>query len=191
MRINIEEIGEHGLDLEEKLSRAWLDGILADDRYSLFSATGPAQLTAHLEKVEESVLLRAAVSPKLNTECARCLKPVEVAVPVSFTLSLIPEKRAATRQGVEDDGGTPDAAGRGSFDPTEADEETFKGRSIDLEPLVREQILLALPMESLCRESCKGLCASCGQDLNERSCGCLLASPDPRWEKLRSLKVSN
>jgi uncharacterized protein len=191
MRINIEEIGEDGFDLEEKLSRAWLEGILAVDRYSLFSATGPAQLNAHLEKVEESVLLRASVSPELATECGRCLKPVEVTVPVNFTLSLVPEKRAASRQGVENDGVAPDAVGRGSFDPTQADEETFKGRSIDLEPLVREQILLALPMESLCRDSCKGICPSCGQDLNERSCGCSVASSDPRWEKLRSLKVSN
>lgn len=191
MRINIEEIGEAGFDLEEKLSRAWLEGILAGDRYSLFSATGPAQLTAHLEKVEESVLLRASISPRLTTECGRCLKPVDISVPVSFMLSLVPEKRAAGRQGLENDGASPDAAGRGSFDPTQADEETFSGRSIELEPLVREQILLALPMESLCRESCKGLCPSCGQDLNERSCGCSQQSSDPRWEKLRSLKVSN
>lgn len=191
MRINIDEIGEHGFDLEEKLSRAWLDGILAVDRYSLFSATGPAQLTAHLEKVEDSVLLRASTSPKVTTECARCLKPVELTVPVDFTLSLVPEVHATGRRGQEDDRAGPEAAGRGSFDPTEADEETFTGRSIDLEPLVREQILLSLPMESLCRESCKGLCAACGQDLNERSCGCSQQSADPRWEKLRSLKVSN
>jgi uncharacterized protein len=46
-------------------------------------------------------------------------------------------------------------------------------------------------MDTLCREGCKGICPSCGQDLNEQSCGCSQESSDPRWEKLRSLKMSN
>jgi uncharacterized protein len=189
MRINTDEIREDGLDLEETLSRAWLDGVLAVDPHGLFSATGPSQLTARLEKVEDGVLLRASLSPKLTTECSRCLDPVEVVVPVSFTLSLIPEARAATRQGLEDDGAGPEGANRGSFDPTEADEEVFKGKTIDLEPLVREQIILALPMETLCQEGCQGLCPHCGKDLNEGACGCSQRTGDPRWEKLKTLKV--
>lgn len=189
MLINTDEIREEGLDLEETLSRAWLDGVLAVDPHGLFSAIGPSRLKARLEKVEDGVLLRASLSPKLTTECSRCLEPVEVEVPVSFTLSLIPEARAVSRQGLADDGAAPEGVSRGSFDPTEADEEVFKGKTIDLEPLVREQILLALPMETLCRESCRGLCPSCGQDLNRASCECAQTGVDPRWEKLKTLKV--
>ncbi|MHB8418695.1 MAG: YceD family protein [Myxococcales bacterium] len=194
MRISVEEIGDEGLDLQEPLSRSWIDSVLGSDRPALFSALGPAELSAHLEKFDEGVLLRAESHLRLTTSCRRCLRPVELIVPISFSLSLVPRKSLARRQGTEDDG-TAAAKGEprscGSFDPRDVDQETFDGRAIELAPLVREQLLLALPMDAVCQAGCKGLCPSCGQDLNERSCGCKVEPPDPRWESLRSLKLSN
>ena len=55
---------------------------------------------------------------------------------------------------------------------------------IDLEPIIEEALLLSLPMKSLCDEDCKGMCAVCGQNLNEQSCDCDLEYLDPRLEKL-------
>jgi uncharacterized protein len=55
---------------------------------------------------------------------------------------------------------------------------------IDLDPVVREQLLLALPGYPVCREDCKGLCTVCGVNLNERDCGCDRHVPDPRWAAL-------
>jgi uncharacterized protein len=190
MRITVEQIGEAGLDVQEPLSRTWLDGALSGDRSVGFSATGPANLSAHLEKFEGGVLLRAQSTPRLSTACRRCLRPVELSVPVSFSLSLVP--RASLSRRLADDAPAPEPEkAKGSFDPHDADQETFDGRAIELDPIVREQLLLALPMDALCRDDCKGLCAICGQDLNERSCGCKAELKDPRWEKLKSLKLSN
>jgi uncharacterized protein len=193
MRINVEEIGDEGLELQEPLSRAWLDAALAGDRPQLFTAAGPAKLSARLEKFQGGVLLRAESSPRVSTACRRCLRPVELTVPMTFSLSLVPRANLSRR--LSDEGGerspTPDAKARGSFDPNDVDQETFDGRAIELDPLIREQLLLALPMDALCREDCKGLCPSCGQDLNEKACGCKGESADPRWAKLRSLKLSN
>ena len=190
LRINIDEIGEEGLDLEETLGQAWVERVLAEGQPTPFTAAGPLAVVAHLDKVDAGFLLDASMSPRLATGCRRCLKPVQVTVPTRFNLSLIPRAEVARRLGEEDDRG-PEAAPRGSFDPSEVDEETFEGRAIDLEPILREQLLLALPMDALCREGCKGLCPACGQDLNERTCGCAVERPDPRWEKLRTLKLSN
>jgi uncharacterized protein len=59
--------------------------------------------------------------------------------------------------------------------------------AIDLGPLVRDAIVLDLPMVPLCREDCRGLCPQCGADRNESDCGCV-APPDPRWANLDVLR---
>jgi uncharacterized protein len=58
-----------------------------------------------------------------------------------------------------------------------------------LTPLIREQMILALPTRPLCQEDCRGLCPRCGANLNERDCGCNLETGDARLAVLRSIKV--
>src|SRR5690606_41706177 len=77
----------------------------------------------------------------------------------------------------------------GTFTPDEADQILYDGTEVDLAPAVREQILLTLPMSALCKDDCRGLCQVCGQDLNERECGCDRRVTDPRWAALRSVKL--
>jgi uncharacterized protein len=60
-----------------------------------------------------------------------------------------------------------------------------KGDKVDLSDIVREQIYLSLPMRSICKESCRGLCPVCGANLNERSCQCMKAEGHPAFSKLR------
>ena len=60
-------------------------------------------------------------------------------------------------------------------------------RTLDLDELLRSDILLELPYKYLCSEDCKGLCASCGKNLNEGPCGCNLHQVDPRLEVLKKL----
>jgi len=56
-----------------------------------------------------------------------------------------------------------------------------------LEVVLREQILLSLPMQRTCREDCKGICPACGTNRNRAGCGCLAKAPDDRWAALRDL----
>ena len=63
--------------------------------------------------------------------------------------------------------------------------------TIDLDPIVREQVLLALPVSVLCQEDCRGLCTVCGQDLNEKDCGCERKVVDVRLAKLKDIKLNN
>jgi uncharacterized protein len=65
----------------------------------------------------------------------------------------------------------------------------YEGEEIDLSPLVREQMILALPTRPLCAEACRGLCSQCGVNLNVATCQCTRAHVDPRLAVLRSLKV--
>ena len=64
----------------------------------------------------------------------------------------------------------------------------FDGEKIDLEPLFREQFVLAIPFAPLCREDCKGLCPQCGTDLNSGTCSCEKPT-DPRLAALKGLKL--
>jgi len=59
--------------------------------------------------------------------------------------------------------------------------------SFQIDDLVRETIILALPLKPLCSEDCKGLCPVCGTDLNKSQCNCIKKETDPRWEKLKGL----
>jgi uncharacterized protein len=65
----------------------------------------------------------------------------------------------------------------------------YEGDDVDLTPLVREQVLLALTDRPLCREDCRGLCPQCGANLNESACGCRSEKFDPRLSVLRAIKV--
>lgn len=60
---------------------------------------------------------------------------------------------------------------------------------VDLTPDIREEIVLLLPTKPLCKEDCKGLCPSCGQDLNEKKCSCKPSTGQIRWERLNKLKL--
>ncbi|MGC9159324.1 MAG: YceD family protein, partial [Terracidiphilus sp.] len=63
----------------------------------------------------------------------------------------------------------------------------YQGDSLALEDVLREQVLLSLPVRTLCKPDCKGLCPRCGENRNEKACHCDEATSDPRWEALAGL----
>jgi uncharacterized protein len=72
--------------------------------------------------------------------------------------------------------------------PTEGETYRLAGEEVDLEPLVRESVLLELPLAPLCADDCRGLCPQCGADLNEGECDCPAVETDPRWAALDELR---
>ena len=186
MRVNIDEIKDAGLRRSWDVAREVADQMVAGDQAG-YRAAGPVHLDAHFEKVERRVLLDAHGTAALTVPCRRCLTPVAIDLPVDFELTLVPadEVQGAPRGAKEDRSGP----AAGSFEPVEAEEEVYAGKVIDLDPLVREQLVLALPAYPVCGEGCKGLCPVCGGNLNERECGCDRRVPDPRWAGLKNLKL--
>ena len=72
----------------------------------------------------------------------------------------------------------------------EADVTWYEGEEIDVSPMLRERLMLALPTLPLCRDDCRGLCSQCGGDLNAGPCDCVSVADDPRFAVLRNLKRS-
>ena len=188
MRVNIDEIKEAGLDRSWEIPREALGAIVADDRAG-WKAAGGAQVAVRLERLDRRVFVKAKGTADLAAECGRCLAPVTLKLPVTFELTLVPadEYQAHEREAAEDKGHHPVA---GSFDLESAEEEQYQGKVIDLDPILREQVLLALPGYPVCAEGCKGLCPVCGKDMNEGDCGCDRRVPDPRWAGLAKLKLT-
>jgi uncharacterized protein len=185
MRVNIDEIKEGGLRLAWDLPRKAVDEMVAGDR-SGYHAGGPVHVEASLARAERRVLVSVHARSQLGAECVRCLTPLTLDVPIDFELTLVPEDEYES--GPDKVGDDSKAVAAGSFGAEGADEEVYRGKEIDLDPILREQVVLALPGYPVCRESCKGLCSSCGANLNERECGCERRVPDPRWAGLEKFK---
>lgn len=186
MRVNIDEIKEAGLRRSWDVAREAADEMVAGDQAG-YRARGPIHVDAKLEKIERRVRVDAHGQAELTVPCRRCLSPVALDLPVDFELMLVPREEYAGDERGEKEENKGWVAG--SFGPGDAEEDVYTGKVIDLDPLVREQLVLALPAYPLCREDCKGLCLVCGTNLNERECGCDRRVPDPRWAGLKNLKL--
>lgn len=193
MVVKIEQIQETGLKLDEPIGLELLQEVLGEAGHDTgFRATQPSTLHASLRKVSGGVLVQGNFTAHVAAPCKRCLVDVKVDLPVSFTLNMVPESLVRGDDlGDEDDKDDRNQAETaGSFELKDTDEEVFDGKTIDLDPIVREQVLLALPMNAVCREDCKGLCAQCGQNLNEKQCGCEQKVTDPRLAPLMNIKLN-
>ncbi|GGG12205.1 YceD family protein [Paenibacillus aceti] len=107
------------------------------------------------------------LSAELDMSCSRCLKPLKHHVDVRF--------EEAFKQSDEE-----------SVELDEAEEELVlvSDERLNLVPYLEEALLLELPFSAVCKETCKGLCPSCGTDLNEQQCGCNTERIDPRLAAL-------
>lgn len=135
------------------------------------------ELDLRLESVVEGVLISGTVVAAVAGECVRCLDPVARPLTVDLQeLYAYPGRESAGHREQADD-----------LDEIPDEVRVLDGDLLDLEPAVRDAVVLALPLTPLCREDCPGLCSECGAHLasdpdhgHEES--------DPRWAALRELQ---
>lgn len=130
----------------------------------------PLKVLGTISNNGKSLIFKADCTGKMHTSCARCMKDIEVKV--NFTID---ENLAA------DDGTISD----------EDDVILFEGNEVDIDDIVMNDFLMEVPGKYLCSEDCKGLCQSCGADLNEGDCGCNQEFIDPRWAGLAEIMKNN
>jgi len=142
-----------------------------DERVQL---TEPAAVTGKVRLSGNEVFVNGHVETRAQVECDRCLKPVELPVSADFALEYITGDEYASSAVAE-------------LTEAEMSVSVFDGHAIDVDEVVKEQILLAVPTRMLCRENCKGICPECGKDLNTGECNCAKDDIDPRWAALKNL----
>lgn len=129
----------------------------------------PVELDLRLEAVMEGVLVTGSASAELAGECARCLEPIDDEIDVRFQELFVYDDQDYSSE--EDDGVS-----------------MLEGDLLDLEPLLRDAVVLALPFQPLCEDDCPGLCTECGARLAEDPGHTHEAAIDPRWGKLQQLQ---
>jgi len=131
----------------------------------------PVELDLRLEAVVDGVLVTAAVAAPLAAECGRCLEPVRDRLELAVTELYLYEPEA---------------------DPSAEEDEVcaLDGDLLDLEPVLRDAVVLALPLNPLCTPDCAGLCPRCGERLADAAADHGHDEADSRWAALAQLRES-
>lgn len=176
MNILIKDIPEEGLQLKFKSpEEGWFRQVLTDALEDFHHKTDKAECEFQLYRTGEHVDCSGLVRTASHPACCRCLKvfSLPITVPIHLTLApLFENTRELKNQEKED------------LELVKEDLEFayYEGSSFNLGDLIREQVILAIPMQPLCAEDCKGLCQTCGKNLNEEDCGC--PPNEPRKSRL-------
>ena len=136
-------------------------------------AEGVAELLAN---TGGEVRVRGRFRVVMEADCDRCLGPANFALNEPFDLFYRPQEMNTGDNEVEIDEG-------------EAEIGFYQDGGLELLDLLSEQILLALPMQRVCREDCRGICPDCGADRNEAECRCSEIRNEARWGALKDLST--
>jgi uncharacterized protein len=124
-----------------------------------------------LSSVEE-IRVRGRLTVEMGAACERCLE--DAVFPIEWSFDLFYRSEA----------GAP-AVSEKALKEGEIEIAFYEGEGLDLMDILREQVLLALPMQRLCAEACRGLCPVCGVNRNHAECACVVEVADERWSALR------
>ena len=179
MFIRVRDLEAEALEFDREFKPGHIDLGAEMQQRSPLRAQGRAELieerTHGVKETIKDIRLTGSFSGQVEVQCARCLESVARAVQAEFDLLYRP--LAAVERDDEV-----------SISEAETEVGFYKGEGLALEDVLREQVLLAVPVKAVCREDCRGLCPHCGQDLNRGKCGCAPAGSDPRWNALRELR---
>lgn len=135
----------------------------------------PAEITGKLRKGLAQVDVTGEIKGEAEINCTRCLSSFISKLDIPFKVAYVSEENYTQSQEVE-------------IRNEDLEIAVYENEEINLDELVREQILLNLPTQAFCRENCKGLCEKCGANKNTEDCNCEAKEVDPRWAALKNLK---
>lgn len=118
------------------------------------------------------VHIRGRVEGEIELPCARCLEPTRLPLTIPVDLYYRPMSHIAREEEI-------------AISEAETEIGFYEGGGLELADVVREQVLMALPMRTMCREDCRGICPLCGADRNRNPCSCRESFTDPRWDVLK------
>lgn len=176
MKIAVQNIDESVQELEYEEATPDLEDVLRHGNVSDYEFPNPVEVSLQYHRSGDDLVFFGQLSARPVGHCARCLESFEFSLEHEIAFVLVPASEAgeADTESAEKD----------------LDLNFYEGDEVDLTPLVREQIILALPTVPLCKEECRGLCPRCGANRNLEECGCGVDTGDPRLSVFRSLKVS-
>ena len=178
MFIRLQDLEAEKLEFQQEFRPGAIDLGTEVRQQTPMQASGRAELIKedHGRKgVIRDIRVVGRLSTRVEVRCARCLEPVESLIESQFDLLYRPLGADAGREEV-------------SISEAETEIGYYQGEGLLLEDVLREQLLLATPVRTLCREDCRGLCPRCGRNRNQETCQCAEEPRDPRWQALKGLR---
>ena len=169
MRIELDKLEKSGNSFAHVYEP---DEIVLDEEHTRLIR--PPKVMGRVSQTDREVRLRGKITARAEVDCDRCLKSVEAPVETEFDVTYVPSKDYRSNEAAE-------------LQEEDLSLSVFDGETIDIDELVREQILLALPSRALCGEECLGICPVCGSDRNINPCDCQTKEIDPRWAALKEV----
>ena len=166
MFITVEQLQEHRVKFDETFPPGHIDYATEG-----LEQAGPLKIRGAANLLAGEIEVRGHLATEVEVICGRCLDPMRQPVELDFDLIYRPIETMT--RGDE-------------FQVPRGEEEIgfYHGGGLLLEDVAKEQVLLSLPIRSICGSDCRGLCPTCGSNLNREGCEC--SRPvDPRWEGLR------
>lgn len=178
MEFKVRELEQEPVDFALELPPGAIDFGEEAEQIGDLAVSGRAEVIHEHRGPKEivpDIRLKGEYAGRFSQPCARCLEPVEAALKADFDLIFRP---------IGADAGSSER----SITAPETEIGYYQKDSLALEDVLREQVLLSLPVRTLCKPDCKGLCPRCGVNRNLQNCSCDAGPSDPRWEALASLR---
>jgi uncharacterized protein len=178
MDFNVNELEREAIEFDLELAPDAIDFGEEAEQEGPMATSGRAEVLHENrgpKDIVADIRLRGSFTGNFLVPCARCVEPVKLPLTAEFDLIFRPLEADSSR--VER-----------SITAEETEIGYYQGDSLSLEDVLREQVLLALPVRTLCKPDCKGLCPRCGVNRNHQPCACEAGPSDPRWEALAGLR---
>lgn len=175
MRLFVEKIRDEGTALDFSEGYENFPQLVEMVEQEICAFPEPISGTLRAQKVGELIEVDGRVETTLRLPCDRCLREFDRPLRAEFSVAFVrelPEAPEDEEEGLE-------------VPPEEMGLNLYHGDVIEIDSVVAEQVILALPLHPLCDEDCPGLCPKCGADLNEGDCGC---TGEPFLNKFAALK---
>jgi len=140
-----------------------------------FTQSEPLEIRATAELVEGQIRIQGSLHTRVELVCSRCLEGVSEEITRDFDLFYRPVRSIAREEEVH-------------LKRDDMEVGFFEGDGLFLADVLAEQVNLSIPLKVICRSDCRGLCPSCGANLNSEQCRCENHPPDPRLSPLARVK---
>jgi len=205
--IDVDNLPAEGWRFHDEITPEHFTALLNAHGETDLEALTPAKAELKAYRVGDGLRIEGTMMVHLGRPCSRCTQPAPTTVALQLNQTLFPARKAPVKP-VEELAPAPERKATGkrgkragkrkeeepvdftaSWDVEDVDTGVFENGKADVEDILREQVLLEVPFTTVCREDCKGLCQTCGADLNRGACGCSPRVSHPGLANLANIKL--
>ena len=182
MIINVDDLVDKDINVTYEETQDSFEALAEVVAAGDVSFVQPIHFDLRAYRIGEMVVADGGFDAPIRCRCVRCLARFDSSLSSDFRM---------TYNRNNDGSVPPPVATEVELDAETIGMRSFSGQHIDLRPALQEELILALPIQPLCRKDCKGLCSKCGADLNQGDCGCAKQKINPQFAALKNLKLSS